>query len=88
MIDVHDFGRKLADKLLTISAENQGVSRIEAVRRYHTDARFKGTVDAIVMAAVSTIHEMEHVDGWDPLQTAFNEEASGLLGWQSPGSRH
>ena len=88
MIDVHDFGRRFADKLLTISAENMGVGRIEAVRRYNTDPKYKLLVDTIVLAAQETIHQMEHVDGWDPLQAAFNEEASQLLGWRAPGSEH
>ena len=86
MIDLHDFGRRFADKLMTISAENQGVGRIEAVRRYNTDPKFKAMVDTIVMAATETVRSMEETQsGWDPLQQAFNEEASQLLGWDDPG---
>jgi len=90
MIDIHEFGRQFTDKLLTISAENQGVGRIEAVRKYHSDPKFKTMVDTIVLAAVQTVSDMEGIiAGRDPLREAFDAEAAQLLGWDQPGSpRH
>jgi hypothetical protein len=90
MIDTNDFGRRFADRLFDISAENQGISRIEVVRRYHTDSKYKGMVDAIVWAATTVIQSIEQ-DGWDPLgslQETFQHEVSGLLDIDAPGSEH
>jgi hypothetical protein len=87
MIDIHEFGRRFTDRLLTISAENQGVGRIEAVRKYNTDPKFHAMVDTIVQAAVSVVREIEEMPvdhRTEALRGAFNEEAAGLLGWTQP----
>lgn len=83
MIDIGDFGRRFKDKLLTISAENQGVGRIETVRRYNTDPKYHAMVDAIVLSAIAAVREIEAgaSTGIDAaLQEAFDQEAQGLLG--------
>ena len=82
MIDLHEFGRRMTDRLLTIAAENRGVGRIEAVRLYHTDPKFHAMVDTIVLTACSVVREMEHLpvdERMEFLQKQFTEASDGLL---------
>jgi len=86
MIDLHEFARRMTDKLMTLAGEAKGVSRIEAVRRYHTDPTFHAQVDTIVGIAVDVVQEMEQVpvnERSQYLEGLFGEEAAGLLGWRS-----
>jgi hypothetical protein len=82
MIDLHEFGRRLTDRLLTIAAENRGENRIESVRRYHTDATFHAMVDTIVLTACAVVRDMEEVpvdERAKYLDSMFRSEADGLL---------
>jgi hypothetical protein len=86
MIDLHEFARRMTDKLMTLAGEAKGVSRIEAVRKYHTDPTFHAQVDMIVGLAVDVLQEMEQVPTDERakyLEGLFGEEASSLLGWRS-----
>ena len=83
MPDLNSFRLAFTDKLLGIAAENQGVMKVEAFRRYNTDERFSAMVNTIVDAAVSVLTALESSGGPvdTPLQQAFNEEVSQLLRW-------
>lgn len=82
MIDLHEFGRRLTDRLLTIASENRGENRVEAVRRYHTDATFHAMVDTIVLSACDVVRDMEEMpvdERAKYLEGLFHGEADGLL---------
>lgn len=86
MIDLHEFARRMTDKLMTLAGEAKGVSRIEAVRRYHSDPTFHAQVDTIVGLAVECVQEIEQVpvdERSKYLEGLFGEEASSMLGWRS-----
>lgn len=82
MIDLHEFGRRLTDRLLTIASENRGENRVESVRRYHTDPTFHAMVDTIVLAACDVVRDMEQMpvdERMKALRETFQSEADGLL---------
>lgn len=82
MIDLHEFGRRMTDRLLTIASENRDENRIESVRRYHTDPTFHAMVDTIVLAACDVVRDMEEVpvdERTKYLDSLFHGEADGLL---------
>jgi hypothetical protein len=82
MIDLHEFARRMTDRLLTIAAENRGENRIEAVRKYHNDPTFHAMVDTIVGAACDVVRSMEEVpldERAKYLDGLFHSEADGLL---------
>jgi hypothetical protein len=81
MIDVQEFGLRFKDRLITIAAESRGVSRLEAVRKYNTDATFHAMVDTITLAACQVLNTMDVVEVEAAYQDEFNTEAARLLGW-------
>jgi hypothetical protein len=83
MIDIQEFGRRYREKLMDIAAESRGVHRIEAVRKYHTDAGFHAMIDTLAQTAIQVITDMEQIGGspFDRNREEFQSEAAGLLGW-------
>lgn len=90
MIDTNEFAQRYREQLMDISAQAQGVSRVEALRRYHTDATYHATIEAIVMAALHVLRGMdEGPQGPDPLREAFDQEVGNhLLGWEPREPKH
>lgn len=85
VIDATEFHRRLRDRLLDMTAEHQGVLRIEAVRRYHTDARFHAQMDLICATALQVLQELQsgiqEAGVPEEYTEAFRMETQKLLGW-------
>lgn len=79
---IHVFAQRYTDALITLVAESKGVSRIEAIRQYETNAQFHTMVDMLVHTACRVIQTMDVQEAAPAYREAFSAEVADLLGWE------